>query len=215
MYAHKALGKTTGILLVVAILVAVGLGAAYELGAFIHAKSGYLTVSAQDPGPLNNVKLVYIKAEEIQIHDVNGTWITVLNKPTEVELNYVLNTTASLVKTLVPAGSYNQIRIIVPESGVTVTISQSSPGGGTTSTVGLANVTAQVPSGYETGLKISYNFSVGSGTSQIIVLHFHLVLSGTGQYILSPQTTATSEYTSAQSTSGFLSYGVTDRRAWM
>ncbi len=184
---------------VIVAAVAVGVYAATHLSTGItKARTGYLTVAAQDPGPIAGVEFVYVEATQIQVHDVNGTWITVVSEPTQVKLNYVLNTTGVFTKTSLPAGSYNMVRIIIPSTGVKVTVNttiQPLPG---VSVKGLVNVTATVPSGAQTGIKIYTNFTIQPGATYTLILHFHLIQTGRGSFILTPQTNASTSTTTTQ-----------------
>lgn len=183
------------------VVVAAGLGgyvAIHTMGRGASSNTGYLTVAAQDPGPIAGVEFVYVEATQIEVHDVNGSWITVLSQPTQVKLNYILNTTATFTTARVPAGSYDMLRIVVPSSGVKVAVNtsiQPLPG---LSVKGLVNVTASVPSGAETGIKIYTNFTVQPGATYTLVLHFHLVETGKGSFILTPQTNTQTQTTPSE-----------------
>lgn len=186
-----------GVVVVVAVAAVLG---AYLVtrGGGPNARMGYLTVAAQDPGPIAGVVYVYVEATEIDVHNVNGSWITVLSQPAQVKLNYVLNTTGVFTTAKVPAGSYDMVRIIVPQDGVKVAVNtsiQPLPG---VSVSGLVNVTASVPSGAQTGIKIYTNFTIQPGATYTLILHFHLVETGSGKFLLTPQTHAQTATTAAE-----------------
>lgn len=178
------------IAIVVVVAAVLGVYVATHSGGVAGSRTGYLTVAAQDPGPIAGVEFVYVEATQIEVHNVNGSWITVLSHPSQVKLNYVENTTGIFTTAKVPAGSYDMVRIIVPEGGVTVTVNTSiQPLPGVSGGV-LVNVTASVPSGAQTGIKIYTNFTVQPGAAYTLILHFHLVQTGSGKFLLTPQTNA-------------------------
>jgi ketosteroid isomerase-like protein len=201
MNSRVGISKALAVVLAVVVVAAagvVGYAAIHSLARGTSGNTGYLTVAAQDPGPIAGVEFVYVEATQIQIHNVNGSWITVLSQPTQVKLNYVLNTTAAFTTARVPAGSYDMLRIVVPSSGVKVAVNtsiQPLPG---LSVNGLVNVTANVPSGAETGIKIYTSFTVQPGATYTLILHFHLVETGKGSFILTPQTNAQTQTTPNQ-----------------
>jgi ketosteroid isomerase-like protein len=198
--SSKAIGKTVAAV-IVAIIVAAALGGVVVLRSDLFAaksNTGYLTLAAQDPGPIVGVQLVYVEASEVQVHSTNGTWITVLDAPTWVKLNYVLNTTTDFATSKLQSGSYNQINIVVPPSGVKVTVNASAVSLPLVSVKGLVNVTANVPSGAQTGIKIYAPFTIEAGASETVVLHFHLIQTGEGEFMLTPQTNAETNTSSTQ-----------------
>ncbi|MEM0271461.1 MAG: DUF4382 domain-containing protein [Thermoprotei archaeon] len=201
MSVKKGKGRALAVIIAIVVIVAASIGV-YEAtkmtGRGQIASTGYLTVAAQDPGPIAGVEFVYVEATQIQVHNVNGSWITVLDRPTQVKLNYVLNTTAAFATAKIPAGSYDMVRIIVPSGGVKVTVNtsvQPLPG---VSVGGLINVSATVPSGAQTGIKIYTNFTLQPGATYTLILHFHLVETGKGNFLLTPQTNAQTETSSAE-----------------
>jgi hypothetical protein len=198
--SNKAIGRTVAAVVAVIIVVAVVGGVAALRGDLfaMRTNTGYLTLAAQDPGPIAGVQLVYLEASEVQVHNTNGTWITVLDTPTWIRMNYVLNTTTDFVTSKLQAGTYDQINIIVPTGGVKVTVNASAVSLPLVSVKGLVNVTAEVPSGAQTGIKIYTPFTIEGGASETVVLHFHLVQTGEGKFMLTPQTNAENNTSSAQ-----------------
>lgn len=201
MNARRGISRALALVVAAVVVVAAGVGgyaAIHAMGRGASGNTGYLTVAAQDPGPIAGVEFVYVEATQIQVHNVNGSWITVLSQPKQVKLNYILNTTAAFTTARVPAGSYDMLRIVVPSRGVKVAVNtsiQPLPG---LSVNGLVNVTASVPSGAETGIKIYTNFTVQPGATYTLVLHFHLVQTGKGSFILTPQTNAQTQTTPSE-----------------
>jgi hypothetical protein len=166
---------------------------AAAVGGFIFltgSSTGTLTVLAQDPGTVRGVVYVYVEALQIQAHNVNGSWVTVMGSPKWVRLNYILNTSAPFISSRIPAGTYDELRLVLPAGGALVTVNTSEfPVAGRTADT-LANISASVPSGAETGIKIYAQFTLGKGASETVTLHFHLVQTGAGSLVLTPQTSA-------------------------
>lgn len=199
---RKGVSRAVFAIVAVAVVVA-AVGFIFLAGA----NTGTLTVLAEDPGTVRGPVYVYVEALQIQAHNINGSWVTVLGSPKWVKLSYILNTSAPFVSSKVPAGTYNELRLILPATGAIVTVNTSEfPVAGKPAGA-LVNVTASVPSGAETGIKIYTQFTLGKGASETVTLHFHLVQTGTGGLVLTPQTNAqaaTAELGSALLTGGYL-----------
>lgn len=105
-----------------------------------------------------------------------GVWVTLVSEPQAFDLLTLQNgVSAALGDALVEAGQYDQIRLIVSEASVVVD--------GETHEL-------DVPSGEQTGFKLSYDYQVDSGGSYELMLDFDAHQSirqrGNGQYFLQP-----------------------------
>jgi hypothetical protein len=183
------------LLAVGAVIVAVVLGGvlAYTTGIFDRGNTGYLVVAAQDPGQVAGVQAIFVQMSEIQVHGTNGTWITLYTNPVWVKLDYVLNTSTSVVASKLKTGTYDELRVIIPQNGVKVLVNASLAS--VVGLTGLVNISAVVPSGSETGIKIYQQFTIRAATTSTVVIHFHLIQTGSGSYMLTPQTNSESSGT--------------------
>jgi Domain of unknown function (DUF4382)/Carboxypeptidase regulatory-like domain len=93
-------------------------------------------------------------------------------------LNLTNGQLAALGRTTVPAGKYHQVRLVLANTGNTVT-----PIGGTPQPL-------KTPSGQESGLKLKVNFDVAANQVNDVLLDFDacksVVQTGSGAFILKP-----------------------------
>lgn len=151
------------------------------------APSGTLAMSITDAPAC--YEHVIVNVAKVRVHmnddsstsDADGEWrdIVPANAPVAIDL---VNLTNGQLKDLgsatVPAGTYHQIRLVLADTGNTVT-----PIGGTAQPL-------KTPSGQQSGLKIKANFSVLADQVNDFLMDFDacksIVLTGSGQYILKP-----------------------------
>lgn len=125
--------------------------------------------------PLAGIEKVNITFSTIEAH-INGTWIAVNGAPVTIDLLEWNNGSAMLIgdKEL-GAGTYTQIRLMVSKAEVVVD--------GVTKPL-------TIPSGDETGLKLTHNFDIVAGTTVELVLDFDvaksITVTGNGEYKLKP-----------------------------
>ncbi len=130
----------------------------------------YLT-DAQQAG----IEQVNITFSTVEVH-LNGTWLAVTSAPVTVNLlEWNNGKTMVLGESELGPGRYTQIRLAVSKSEIVVD----------GSTLPLT-----IPSGDETGLKLTHNFDIAAGTTSEIVLDFDVTKSvtktGNGEYKLKP-----------------------------
>lgn len=125
--------------------------------------------------PMVGVEKVLITFSSVEAH-IDGTWITVTSAPQTIDLLEWNNGKAMVLgdKELGP-GKYTQIRLNVSKSEIVVD--------GVTKPL-------TIPSGDETGLKLTHNFDIVAGTTVELMLDFDVTRSvnvtGNGEYKLKP-----------------------------
>lgn len=127
---------------------------------------------ADAPDP--TITSVEVDIDRIEAH-VNGSWQVVNDVAQTVDLMTLVENDTVVGQSLVTAGSYNQIRLIVS-------------GGRVTDSDGTHDL--QIPSGIQTGIKINLNFDVDPNVLTEILLDFNvqksIVKQGNGVYRLQP-----------------------------
>lgn len=132
---------------------------------------------------------VWVNVAKVRVHtsgdantpDGDGEWRDIVppNAPVKVDLvNLTNGQLQELGSTTVPAGSYQQIRLVLADTGNSVT-----PIGGTPQDL-------KTPSGQQSGLKIKADFTVLADQVNDFLMDFDacksIVLTGNGKYILKP-----------------------------
>lgn len=132
---------------------------------------------------------VMVNVAKVRVHmsdntntaDGDGEWREIVppNAPVLVDLvNLTNGQLKELGSTTVPAGEYHQIRLVLADTGNSVT-----PIGGTAQEL-------KTPSGQQSGLKIKADFTVLANTVNDFLMDFDacksIVLTGNGKYILKP-----------------------------
>jgi hypothetical protein len=132
---------------------------------------------------------VIVNVAKVRVHmsddsgtkDADGEWrdIVPANAPVAIDLvNLTNGQLKDLGSTVLPAGTYRQVRLVLADTGNSVT-----PVGGTAQPL-------KTPSGQESGLKIKADFSVLADQVNDFLMDFDacksVVLTGNGKYILKP-----------------------------
>ncbi|MFH2113245.1 MAG: DUF4382 domain-containing protein [Spirochaetota bacterium] len=159
-------------------------------GCQLFVKDGSVSLSLTDaPADAQNVDGVWITINQIQYHS-GGSWITVAGFEPEAYnlLDLTGGVTAPLADFTLPAGKVTQIRFIldVPTQG---SGTPTNPGCWISFTDGTADAPLFIPSGGQTGVKLTGEFDVPINGSVNIVADFDarksVVLAG-DNYILKP-----------------------------
>jgi hypothetical protein len=186
--------KTTRLLRGALIFAAAGLVAACGGGSSGTATpQGTLKVSLTD-APACGFDNVYVTVDRVRVHqnanagDNDAGWQDVaLNAPTKIDLLSLQNGALfELGQTALPAGQYQQIRLVLESnsgSGAPANSVTLSGGDG-------SEIPVQTPSAMQSGLKLIHPFTVEPDTLVDVTLDFNacksIVKMGNGQYILKP-----------------------------
>jgi len=185
------------ILLVLAAALAVGCGGG-------GSSSGSMSIGLTDAANLDpNVEHVWVTIDSIDVHresaDEDGEWIQVVPNahvatPLTVDLLALRNgLTQDLGLSTLPADHYTQIRLHlgeVPEGGLNNPHPYANYvviGAGGGDEAGDHELT--VPSGYQSGLKLTHEFTIQEGTTYEIALDIdtlHIHRTGSGKYMMKP-----------------------------
>ncbi len=136
----------------------------------------YLIDSPADYDEVN----IFIKKVEVHIgenNNENSAWLVVNNHPQKFDLLKLRNgLNAVLGDTLLPAGQYTQIRLILDDGNYIVTNGVKQD--------------LQIPSGLETGIKLIHAFNIEDGQTSELILDFNVFNSihqtGNGKYMMNP-----------------------------
>lgn len=152
--------------------------------------AGTLKVSLTD-APACGFDKVFVTVSKVRVHKVgdaaegeSGWSEIVLTAPRKIDLlNLVSGKLEDLGQTSLPAGTYNQIRLVlVPNSGIAMANS-IVPTGGT-------EIALATPSGVQSGIKLNGSIEVTGGATTEIALDFDacksIVTRGNGSYGLKP-----------------------------
>lgn len=152
--------------------------------------AGTLKVSLTD-APACGFDKVFVTVSKVRVHKggdategESGWSEIVLTAPRKIDLlNLVNGKLEDLGQTSLPAGTYNQIRLVlVPNSGTTMANS-IVPTGGT-------EIALATPSGVQSGIKLNGSVEVTGGATTEIALDFDacksIVTRGNGSYGLKP-----------------------------
>lgn len=135
---------------------------------------------------------VFVTVERVRLHqsgsadDAEGGWEEiVLETPKRIDLLELTNgTLEELGQTDVPAGTYNQVRLVLADDSKDPMANAVKPTGG-------VEVPLRTPSGQQSGLKLKSSFEVAEGGLADLVLDFDACKSvvkagGSGNYNLKP-----------------------------
>jgi len=156
--------------------------------------NGTLNVSMTD-APACGFDHVFVTVDKVRVHtdpnaDVNGTgWIDVTVSPARrIDLLSLTNgVLTTLGQTPLPAGTYQQIRLVLVANGAGASANSVVPTGG-------AEQPLDTPSAVQSGIKINRPFTVAPNTLSDLVLDFDacksIVTRGNGTFGLKPVVTA-------------------------
>ncbi|MBA7701451.1 hypothetical protein ES703_110189 [subsurface metagenome] len=169
----------------------------------------YLTDSSEDykAGDAESYLAVNITISEIKVHfagdDDNdeGEWIEwVLAKPSEYNLIELKDVFVLLSEGELASGKYTQIRLFVTEASVSVEIEKT---GEDSKLIEVADevppdtIDVEIPSAYQTGLKLIYPFEINDGQTTKLTIDFDaeksIIKTDNGEYKLKPTIKVTSQ----------------------
>lgn len=163
-------------------------------GSSSTSNTGTLSVSMTD-APACGFDHVFVTVDKVRVHtdpnaDVNGTgWVDVTVSPARrIDLLSLTNgVLTTLGQTPLPAGTYQQIRLVLVPNGAGAPANSVVPTGG-------AEQALDTPSSVQTGIKIIRPFTVAPNTLSDLVLDFDacksIVTRGNGTFGLKPVVTA-------------------------
>lgn len=167
-------------------------------GSGNEAAQGRLRVSLTDAPCHAQYDAVFVTVEKVRVHqssaagESDGGWSEiVLAVPRRIDLLTLTNgVLAELGETTLPAGDYQQVRLVLAANG------GASPLANAVTPAGGSEVALDTPSGQQSGLKINMNTRVPEGQVADLVLDFDVCKSivkrgNSGQYNLKPVLTAT------------------------
>jgi len=158
------------------------------------SNTGTLSVSMTD-APACGFDHVFVTVDKVRVHtdpnaDVNGTgWVDVTVSPARrIDLVSLTNgVLTNLGQTPLPAGTYQQIRLVLVPNGAGAPANSVVPTGG-------AEQALDTPSAVQSGIKINRPFTVAANTLSDLVLDFDacksVVTRGNGSFGLKPVVTA-------------------------
>ena len=141
------------------------------------AGSGNFSLRITDaPFPVSFVEEASVEIESVEVRDSNGPWVTVYSTPTVVDLIPLRGgVSRTLVTANLPAGTYDEVRLIVGTSG-RVVLDSSAVVAGSTHEFSLANGNLKFPSGMQSGIKVKVDppIVVSTRLSADLILDFAL-----------------------------------------
>ena len=139
------------------------------------AGSGNFSLRITDaPFPVSFVEEASVEIESVEVRDSNGPWVTVYSTPTVVDLIPLRGgVSRTLVTANLPAGTYDEVRLIVGTSG-RVVLDSSAVVAGSTHEFSLANGNLKFPSGMQSGIKVKVDppIVVSTRLSADLILDF-------------------------------------------
>jgi len=153
---------------------------------------GTLRVALTD-APACGFDSVNITVDRVRVHqsaaaaDTDAGWNeVVLSPPRKIDLLTLTNGVLfDLGQTALPAGQYQQIRLVL-----TANSGSGSPANSVTLTGGGAETAMQTPSAMQSGIKLVNQFTVPPGTLVDLVLDFNacksIVKQGNGRFLMKP-----------------------------
>ncbi|RPH71971.1 MAG: DUF4382 domain-containing protein [Myxococcaceae bacterium] len=126
------------------------------------ASSGYGTLAvALTDAPSPDVKGIVVTIETVTAHSEQAGWVTVAHGPITVDLLALQDVSTQLGEVSLPAGTVNEIRLILAEDGpqyVVLTDDRHAP--------------LKTPSGAESGVKLKGKFEVSACVKHTVTLDF-------------------------------------------
>ena len=126
------------------------------------ASSGYGTLAvALTDAPSPDVKGIVVTIDTVTAHSQEAGWVTVAHGPITVDLLTLQDVSTQLGEVSLPAGTVNEIRLILAEDGpqyVVLTDDSHAP--------------LKTPSGAESGVKLKGKFEVSACVKHTVTLDF-------------------------------------------
>jgi len=143
-----------------------------------YLSSAQLTIYMQDPPDYtSDVSSIQISFSEIDLLSTNGSWIKVSGSQATIDLLQIISLPKDLGTFRIPAGTYISVRFMVDQAQATIS--------GKT-------VLLQIPSGSQTGLKvtISNGLTVSAGGGATLNVHIQADNNGIHNGLLIPAMSA-------------------------
>jgi len=155
--------------------------------------SGTLDVRLVDSS-LPGIQAVYVTIDRVDVHPQNGNWQTELTPEKTVNLLDLVNGVQEhLGLSILAAGKYTQMRLVLGKTADASLNLQGDPHPFANYLIDAngQNQELKIPSGMQTGIKLTGGFDIASGGTTVLVLDFDaarsVVMAGTsGQYLLKP-----------------------------
>ena len=175
------------------------------------SSTGTLSVAMTD-APACGYDNVFVTVEKVRVHEStdaeegDGGWHEIVVDPANKGIDLLTLTNGALLElgeTVLPAGTYTQMRLVLASNAVTPMANTVVPTGG-------SEVELTTPSGQQTGLKMNLNVTVEPDKVARVVIDFDACKSvvkagNSGQYLLKPVLSATTVINDmAQSIIGFI-----------
>jgi hypothetical protein len=166
---------------------------------------GWVNVNLTD-APSCGYDYVYITVDHIEISSNGNSWTTIPVSSSVAQPIDLLELTNGVLVTLgqapLPAGTYQQVRLVLKANGGSAPFANSLVLTGSTTPIALTT-----PSAQQSGYKILGPFTVQAGTTTDLVLDFNacksiVVAGASGKYLLKPVVRATAQVVSG-TISGF------------
>lgn len=153
--------------------------------------TGTLRLALTD-APACGFDTVFVTIQKVRVHkssdanDIDGGWSEiVLNPAKKVDLLSLTNgKLEELGQTVLPAGKYTQLRLVLAENNGAPFANSAKP-------TGESEVALQTPSGQQSGLKTNIDITVVANKTSDFVIDFDACKSivaagGSGKYLLKP-----------------------------
>ena len=153
--------------------------------------TGTLRLALTD-APACGFDTVFVTIQKVRVHkssdanDIDGGWSEiVLNPAKKVDLLSLTNgKLEELGQTVLPAGKYTQLRLVLAENNGAPFANSAKP-------TGESEVALQTPSGQQSGLKTNIDITVAANKTSDFVIDFDACKSivaagGSGKYLLKP-----------------------------
>ncbi len=140
-------------------LVAAAVAAAACGGSTSGSGNGTLAIALTD-APSPDVKGIVVTIDTVTAHSDTAGWVTVATGPFTVDLLTLQNVTMQLGEVSLPAGTIDQIRLVLADGPQYVVLADGSHGD------------LKTPSGQQSGLKLVGQFKVSACNKHTIVLDF-------------------------------------------
>ncbi len=150
--------------------------------------SAHLKISMVDsPADFDSVNIVVTRVEVHMAGDSTSNWMIVNSVPHTYNLLDLRNGASVVIgDTMLAAGHYTQIRLIIGEGSNVVVNGISYP--------------ITIPSGMQTGIKLNHEFDLTAGNLYELILDFNaersIHVTGNGQYMMNPVIRVTAVVTS-------------------